>query len=342
MAPDTVGTLMASTHYVWYGKISATMTTSQGAGVVTAFIMMSDARDEIDFEFVGVDTEHVQSNYYSQGITNCKTSQMYAYSSQLTRTDNNGANISVSNTVTTSHTYTIDWTPDKLTWLVDGKPMRTKNRADTWNATSNRYDYPQSPSRVMLSLWPAGLPSNGKGTVDWSGGLIDWSSQYMQNGYYYAMFSDINVECYQPPSTSGPVSGKKSYSYTDTAGTNNTIATTDDFVVLKSLFASGDNPNLDPNGQSSSSTGAKPTATPESVPGVSGAGSRGDTPGSGSGSNAAVSGSSASGNVATATGSGGFTQGTGSTGKSGSARVHEKLGGSVFAVLVAVAVALCW
>jgi beta-glucanase (GH16 family) len=72
MAPDTVGTLMASTHYVWYGKISATLTTSQGAGVVTAFIMMSDVRDEIDFEFVGTDTGHVQSNYYSQGVTVCE------------------------------------------------------------------------------------------------------------------------------------------------------------------------------------------------------------------------------------------------------------------------------
>lgn len=72
MAPDTVGTLMSSTHYVWYGKISATMTSSQGQGVVTAFIMMSDVKDEIDFEFVGTDTEHVQTNFYSQGVTNCK------------------------------------------------------------------------------------------------------------------------------------------------------------------------------------------------------------------------------------------------------------------------------
>jgi hypothetical protein len=71
MAPDTVGTLMASTHYVWYGKISATMTSSQGQGVVTAFIMMSDVKDEIDFEFVGTDIQHVQTNFYSQGVTNC-------------------------------------------------------------------------------------------------------------------------------------------------------------------------------------------------------------------------------------------------------------------------------
>jgi len=76
MAPNTVGTLLMSTHYVWYGKISATLTTSQGAGVVTAFIMMSDVHDEIDFEFVGVDLEHAQSNYYFQGITDCKCLQL--------------------------------------------------------------------------------------------------------------------------------------------------------------------------------------------------------------------------------------------------------------------------
>lgn len=71
MAPDTVGTLLTSTHYVWYGKVSATMTTSQGAGVVTAFILMSDVKDEIDFEFVGVDVQNAQSNYYWQGVTDC-------------------------------------------------------------------------------------------------------------------------------------------------------------------------------------------------------------------------------------------------------------------------------
>lgn len=72
MAPSTVGTLLTSTHYVWYGKVSATMTTSQGAGVVSAFILMSDVKDEIDFEFVGVDLENAQSNYYYQGVTDCQ------------------------------------------------------------------------------------------------------------------------------------------------------------------------------------------------------------------------------------------------------------------------------
>ena len=77
LAPDTVGTVLSSTHYVWYGKISATLTTSQGAGVVTAFIMMADCKDEIDFEFVGVDVQHAQTNYYSQGVTDCTYLMMW-------------------------------------------------------------------------------------------------------------------------------------------------------------------------------------------------------------------------------------------------------------------------
>ena len=72
MAPNTVGTLLMSAHYVWYGKISATLSTSQGQGVVTAFIMMSDVQDEIDFEFVGVNLEEAQTNFYWQGVTDCK------------------------------------------------------------------------------------------------------------------------------------------------------------------------------------------------------------------------------------------------------------------------------
>jgi beta-glucanase (GH16 family) len=72
MPPNSVGTLLASTHYVWYGKITAKLKTSRGAGVVTAFILLSDVKDEIDFEFVGVELDTAQTNFYFQGITNCK------------------------------------------------------------------------------------------------------------------------------------------------------------------------------------------------------------------------------------------------------------------------------
>jgi beta-glucanase (GH16 family) len=41
-------------------------------GVVTAFILLSDVKDEIDYEFVGADLESAQSNYYFQGIPDCE------------------------------------------------------------------------------------------------------------------------------------------------------------------------------------------------------------------------------------------------------------------------------
>ena len=72
MAPDTVGTLLASTTYMWYGKVSATLKSSRGPGVVTAFILLSDVKDEIDYELVGTDLTTAQSNFYYQGVTNCE------------------------------------------------------------------------------------------------------------------------------------------------------------------------------------------------------------------------------------------------------------------------------
>jgi beta-glucanase (GH16 family) len=75
MAPSTVGTLLASTSYMWYGNVQAKFKTSRGQGVVTAFILLSDVKDEIDYEFVGADLEVAQSNYYFQGIPNCKWDQ---------------------------------------------------------------------------------------------------------------------------------------------------------------------------------------------------------------------------------------------------------------------------
>lgn len=73
MEKGSVGTVLSSTRYVWYGKIGATLKTSRGAGVVSAFILFSGVKDEIDYEWVGVDLGHVQTNYYFQGIPDCSS-----------------------------------------------------------------------------------------------------------------------------------------------------------------------------------------------------------------------------------------------------------------------------
>ena len=77
---------------------------------------------------------------------------------------------------------------------------RVKKKSETFNKTDNVYHYPQTPSRVQLSLWPAGLPSNGEGTVNWAGGLVDWDHPDIKShGYYYATFDEVTIQCYDPP-----------------------------------------------------------------------------------------------------------------------------------------------
>jgi len=71
MAPNTVGTVLATSTYMWYGNVQARLRTSRGQGVVSAFILLSDVKDEIDYEFVGVELTTAQTNYYFQGIPNC-------------------------------------------------------------------------------------------------------------------------------------------------------------------------------------------------------------------------------------------------------------------------------
>ena len=227
--------------------------------------------------------------------------------------------------------------------------MRTLNKNDTFNKTDNQYHYPQTPARVQLSLWPAGISKNGEGTVAWSGGLIDWNSQDVkENGYYYSMFTDVNVQCYDTPPNAN-VSGQNSYVYTGTNGVQSDISVTNDQTVLKSLLGTGTDMDKDyPKPQKSSGTTSSgaPAATSNvaTVPGLTGAGPGtdgtrgGDSTGS-SGSGGSGSGGSQSSSAAgsQSTGVGGFSQGDQPKSSSEAAKGETILKGSAFAALVAFA-----
>lgn len=333
MAPETVGTLLASSTYMWYGNVKAKFKTSRGAGVVTAFILFSDVKDEIDYEFIGVDLGVAQTNYYHQGITNYQ----------------NSANITLSNTFSNYHTYEIDWTPDEITWKVDGQTGRVKKRSETYNSTDNRYHYPQTPSRVQLSLWPGGLQSNAKGTVDWAGGYVDWESQDIKrNGYYYASFESVEITCYDAKTAPGTNNGV-SYTYNDERGTNDTIVDGEKSTILKSILGTG----TDMDKEDPSSGKNENVAT---VPGQRGSGTGGDDhaddsadkPAASSGSTPTITGSSGGETTETDTadtgntfsqggGAGSSGNGGGSTGSAGRIDAQDTVRkGSLFAGVVAV------
>ncbi|KAJ5514446.1 Glycoside hydrolase family 16 CRH1 predicted [Penicillium fimorum] len=328
MPAKSVGTLFANNHYIWYGKVSGKFKSSRGKGVVTAFILLSDVKDEIDYEWVGADLTAVQTNYYWQGVLDW----------------HNSGNISVEgeDTFNDWHTYEIDWTPEKVDWIVDGTVARTLKKADTYNETSKQYAFPQTPARLQMSLWPAGQSSNAQGTIDWAGGEIDWNSEDIKNvGYDYATVGEVSVKCYDPPSDSGK--GTKAYVYTGAAAMEADIAITNNSTVLASLGATGLDMNLGAKSGSSTSKNSSSTSVSNSIPTIKGgsggmtSNDSGDSSSSSDSSSDSSSGTSTTDNGETST-STGFTQGA-TTQDSGAAGQNERvLRGSLFGVLVALVV----
>ncbi|KAI9930664.1 hypothetical protein ASPWEDRAFT_171288 [Aspergillus wentii DTO 134E9] len=241
MPNQTTGSLVSLNHYIWYGKVSAKVKSSRGGGVITGFILMSDDKDEIDYEWVGYNLTSVQTDFYFQGVQN--------YSNEVTVPVD-------SNTYSDWHEYTIDWKPDAIDWLVDGKVLHTLTKNSTYNATANRYQFPQSPSRLEMSLWPGGLSTAGTGTIEWAGGLVDWDSDDIKEyGYYYAMYKDITIECYSPPEGT-IVKGDKSYVYTSYSGLSETFEVSGNDTVLNNLQDTGLNMTAGSKTDSSSSSGS--------------------------------------------------------------------------------------
>lgn len=239
MPNQTTGTVVSSTKYLWYGKISVTMKSARGVGVITAFITFSDVKDEIDYEFRGFNLTDPQSNFYSQGLLNYT----------------NFRDEEASNTYENWHTYEIDWAEDKLDWILDGKVVRTLLKNETYNATADVYHYPQTPSRIQLSLWPGGASNQGAGTIEWAGGPINWDSQDIQDyGYYYALFKDLNVEVYDLPAfVENSVNSTDDYhafKYNSTDGWEHNVKLTNDKTYLGNDDASG----LDPQNNVTSSS----------------------------------------------------------------------------------------
>ncbi|KAI4305752.1 hypothetical protein L6164_029099 [Bauhinia variegata] len=119
------------------------------AGTVTAYYLSSQGpnHDEIDFEFLGNlsgDPYIVHTNVFSQGKGN-REQQFYLWFDPTKK----------------FHTYSIDWSPQLIIFLVDDTPIRVFK-----NLESTGVPFPKSQAmRVYASLWNAD---------DWAtrGGLV--------------------------------------------------------------------------------------------------------------------------------------------------------------------------
>ncbi|PFH50607.1 glycoside hydrolase family 16 protein [Amanita thiersii Skay4041] len=208
LTQENGGTRLSSTRYIHYGTITARLKTGRWGGVVTAFITMSDIKDEIDWEFPGAAITEGQTNYFWQGV--------------IPEGPNNGQTTkNLQDTYDTYHDYTFDWRPETLTFLVDGKAVRTVNKSDTVDA-SGVARYPSTPSRIQISLWPGGISSYASGTIRWAGGLIDWNDpDYKSAGHFTAKIQSVTVKCADPVA---PAPNVTSYIYNSNSTKEPTVS----------------------------------------------------------------------------------------------------------------------
>lgn len=224
MDESSSGSTVSSSIYVWYGKVSFKYKASHSAGVVSTFILYSGVKDEVDYELVGTDTTQAQTNYYWHGALD--------YTKMVGAT--------VPDVYQNENIYEIDWKEDSITWTVNGNEVRSVQKSDTYNETSNTYSFPQTPARIQFGLWPAG-DSPAEGTADWAGGKIDWS-QVGDDGYFYVEPIWLNVQCYDAPSGT-QTNGSTSYVYNSKSGLEGDIAITDDTHILGATDGTGLNPD---------------------------------------------------------------------------------------------------
>jgi beta-glucanase (GH16 family) len=178
---------MASNWYFFFGSVEVVMRASDGRGIVSSFVLESDDLDEVDWEWIGSDTTQVQSNYFGKGDDS---------------TFDRGGFHGVSNPQAEFHTYRLDWTAEKLVWSINGAPVRTLLYADAKAGTR----YPQTPMKVKIGSWVAGSSTAPKGTVEWAGGLADFTN----NPTYKMVVKSVKIV--------DANTGAKSYSYGDKTG----------------------------------------------------------------------------------------------------------------------------
>jgi len=101
--------------YFFFGRVDVTMKSSPGQGIVSSIVLQSDDLDEVDWEFLGSVDNKVQTNFFGKGNTT-SYDRMIEYG--------------VQNAQEAWHTYSLDWTPERLQWIIDGTVVRELKYTD--------------------------------------------------------------------------------------------------------------------------------------------------------------------------------------------------------------------
>jgi endo-1,3-1,4-beta-glycanase ExoK len=128
-----------------FGRYEVVMKSAKMQGVVSSFFthtgeFLGDPHSEVDFEFVGGKPREVHTNYFWEGASDAVDVALWFDASQ------------------DFHLYAYEWSPERITWFVDGIEVRRVE------AASAAVPIPTVPGRVMASIWAANNQA-----VEWAG-----------------------------------------------------------------------------------------------------------------------------------------------------------------------------
>lgn len=194
---DTDAPTTGSHEYIFFGRVDVELRAAPGKGIVSSLVFQSDDLDEIDWEWLGYKPNEVQTNYFSKGCN---------------RTYDRGGIHTIDDATGVFHTYSIDWTPESLKWIINGNVIRELKAADVANKDCGQY--PQSPMQIRLGSWIGGRKSAEPGTIEWAGGLANFA-----DGPFPSYYKSIKIVDYQ----GGRGKNAKEYHYTDLSGSADSI-----------------------------------------------------------------------------------------------------------------------
>ena len=127
------GSEIQSRNVYSYGRYEVAMRPARGSGLVSSFFTYTGPHfgtphDEIDIEFLGLNTRQVQFNYFRKGKT--------------------GASMTVDlpfDAADDVHLYAFEWRPDGIEWFIDGE--------SAYHTPEGDRRLPVAPGKIILNLW---------------------------------------------------------------------------------------------------------------------------------------------------------------------------------------------
>jgi beta-glucanase (GH16 family) len=88
------------------------------------------------------------------------------------------------------HTYAFEWLPDKITWFVDGVPIRVKT-------PGGKRPIPQHSAKILMNLWIFSI-ANGFGGADPGRNVYPMTAEY-EWFRFYKWDREDRYPCANPP-----------------------------------------------------------------------------------------------------------------------------------------------